>query len=103
MANIKLCKTKAGKGFKIVVDKEWYYTSNSEMGRMLNGLSRACNFRQIEDNDDENKGGQPEKQAGPHIEVLDDEDDFNYQETGLTKELHAYQDYMLEHDDGGEE
>ena len=101
MANIKLCKTKAGRGFKIVVDKEWYYTSNSEMGRMLNGLSRACNFRQIEDND--NEKGQPEEQAGPCVEILDDPDDFDYIETGWTKELHAYQEHLLQNDDGGEE
>ena len=101
MANIKLCKTKAGKGFKIVVGDEWFYTSKYEMFRLLNDEANACNFRTIDYN--ENNGGQPEEQAGPQVEVLDDPDDFDYVETGWTKELHAYQEYMLEHGDGGEE
>ena len=101
MANIKLCKTKAGKGFKIVVGDEWFYTSKYEMYRLLKDEANACNFRTIDDN--ENNGGQPEEQAGPCVEVLDDPDDFDYVETGWTKELHAYQEHLLQNDDGGEE
>lgn len=93
MVSVKLCKTKAGKGFKVVVDDEWFYTSKYEMYRLMNDEVSACNFRKIDDN--ENSGGQPKERAGPHIEILDDEDDFDYEEKGWAKEPHAYQNYFF--------
>lgn len=45
MANIKLMKTKAGKGFKLVVNGEWFYTSLGEVYKMLGNKANAANFR----------------------------------------------------------
>ena len=98
MVSVKLCKTKAGKGFKVVVGDECFYTSKYEMYRLMNDKASACSFRTIDDN--ENNGDQPEEQADPLIILQDDIDDFNYVETGWTRELHSYQDYHLEHEDG---
>jgi len=42
-----LCKTKAGKGFKIVVDGKWLYTSIDELTKMLGDKTNACHFREI--------------------------------------------------------
>jgi len=100
MVSVKLCKTKAGKGFKVVVGNKWFYTSKYEMYRLLNDEATACNFRTIDDN--KNNGGQPEERADPLIIVQDDVDDFDYVETGWTKELHAYQEHLLQNKDGGE-
>ena len=49
MKQITLCKTKAGKGFKIVVDGVWYYTSKGEIKRLLNGSASGTTFRVIEE------------------------------------------------------
>lgn len=48
MAKIRLCKTRAGNGLKVVIDGVWYYTSNAEMTAMLNGERSACDFRSAE-------------------------------------------------------
>lgn len=101
MGNVKLCKTKAGRGFKVVIDDEWFYTSKYEMYRLMNDEATACDFRKIDDN--ENNGGQHEEQVDLFMAIQDDHDDFDYVETGWTKELHAFQDYLLEYEDGGEE
>ena len=45
---ITFCKTKAGKGFKIVVDGEWFYTSLHELYKVLQDKTNACQFRTIE-------------------------------------------------------
>jgi len=45
---ITFCKTKAGKGFKIVVDGQWFYTSLYELYKVLNNKAIACQFRTIE-------------------------------------------------------
>lgn len=44
-----MCPTKAGKGFKVVVDGVWYYTSRGELFKMLQHKSGACKFRTIEE------------------------------------------------------
>ena len=44
---IKLMPTKAGKGYKIVVDGVWFYTSIGEITKMLAGKVAACQFRGI--------------------------------------------------------
>ena len=100
MAEAKLLRTKKGNGYKIVVEEVWYYAPKEEVSRLVSNDVKACTFRTIEDEKDET--GRPEKQAEPCIEIFDDPDDFDYEETGWTKELHAYQDYLLEHEDRGE-
>ena len=49
MSEVVLCRTKAGKGFKIVVDGTWYYSSIGEVFRMIKGGANAATFRTIED------------------------------------------------------
>ena len=44
-----LCPTKAGNGFKVVVDGTWFYTSKSSLLDMVNGKNRACTFSTIKD------------------------------------------------------
>ncbi len=51
MQNIKLMKTKAGKGFKLVVGNQWVYTSKFEFFKMLSNKSNACIFRPIDKED----------------------------------------------------
>jgi len=46
------CPTKAGNGFKIIVDNEWFYTSKYELFRVLNRKAAACKFRKIEKEND---------------------------------------------------
>ena len=45
MAYITMCPTKAGKGFKVVHEGTWYYTSIGELMRMIGGKANACTFR----------------------------------------------------------
>ena len=49
MTQITMCPTKAGKGFKVVHEGTWYYTSISELFKMLNGKTSACKFRTIDE------------------------------------------------------
>lgn len=49
MTNLTLCRTKAGHGFKVVIDGTWYYTSIGELVRLLKGQASGCTFRQIDD------------------------------------------------------
>ena len=102
MAEATLCKTKAGKGFKIVIDEVWYYTSKSELFRLLNDSARACTFRTIVDEEEEN--GRPEEQAASVFDTYskdDDFDDFDYEETGTIRDWHMWQEYMLDAEDRG--
>ena len=41
--------TKAGKGYKVVVDGVWFYTSIGELSKMLAGKVAACQFRAMEE------------------------------------------------------
>ena len=51
MTNMKLCKTKAGKGFKIVVDDQWFYTYKFEIYRLLKDEVTVYDFRIIKKRD----------------------------------------------------
>ena len=44
---IVLCPTKAGKGFKIVVEGVWFYTSKNQLYQIFKG--KGCSFRTIEE------------------------------------------------------
>ena len=46
-----LCPTKAGRGYKVVVDGVWFYTSKVSLRDMVNGKSRACTFSTIKDDE----------------------------------------------------
>ena len=45
MQNVTMCPTKAGKGFKLVVEGVWFYTSTKELSAMIGGKASACRFR----------------------------------------------------------
>ena len=47
-----LCPTKAGNGYKVVVDGVWFYTSKASLRDMVNGKSRACTFSTMKDRAD---------------------------------------------------
>lgn len=49
MTQVTMCPTKAGRGYKVVVDGTWFYTSTQELSRMLRGESNACKFRTIDE------------------------------------------------------
>jgi hypothetical protein len=44
-----LCPTKAGNGFKVVMDGTWFYTSKASLIDMVNGKAKACTFSTIKD------------------------------------------------------
>ena len=46
---VTFCKTKAGKGFKVVVDGKWLYVSMNELFKVIQDKSVACVFREIHD------------------------------------------------------
>jgi len=47
MKQITMCPTKAGRGYKVAVNNEWFYTSTGELIAMLGGKTAACKFRGI--------------------------------------------------------
>ena len=47
MKEIKLMKTKAGNGFKIIVENEWYYTNNRDVQRFFDGEIPVVTFRKL--------------------------------------------------------
>jgi hypothetical protein len=47
MTKIKLFRTKAGKGYKVVVGDDWFFTSRVELHRLVMGVSNSCSFRPI--------------------------------------------------------
>ena len=49
LVGVKLMKTKAGKGYKLVVGDKWFYTSIPELMEMVEGDTNACVFRTIEE------------------------------------------------------
>lgn len=51
MAQVTMCPTKAGNGYKVVVDGEWFYTSKQEIQKMLRGEASAAKFRSIDERD----------------------------------------------------
>jgi len=44
-----LCPTKAGNGYKVVVDGVWFYTSKASLIDVVNGKAKACTFSTIKD------------------------------------------------------
>lgn len=42
---VTLCETRAGNGFKVVVNGKWLYTSKEELFKMVRGDAAACKFR----------------------------------------------------------
>jgi hypothetical protein len=41
-------KTKAGKGFKLVVNGKWYYVSNTKLLDVMNNKALSCVFNTID-------------------------------------------------------
>jgi len=50
MEKVTLCATKAGKGYKIVVNDKWFYTSIEALHAVMRGESKSCTFKPIEEN-----------------------------------------------------
>jgi hypothetical protein len=44
-----MCATKAGNGFKVVVNGVWFYASKRQVLEMIEGRVRACTFHTIKD------------------------------------------------------
>ncbi len=51
MKEVKLMKTKAGNGFKVLVDGQWVYTNAREMQRFLDGEISVVTFRTLQSQD----------------------------------------------------
>lgn len=47
MSPALLVPTKNGRGFKVVVNGEWFYTSTQELLNTVSGKAKACNFRDL--------------------------------------------------------
>ena len=45
MTEVKIMPTRAGNGYKAVVNDEWLYTSNKEFWKMVKGSAHAVTFR----------------------------------------------------------
>jgi hypothetical protein len=48
---VTFCKTKAGKGFKIAVDKSWLYVSKERLLAVIDGDAKSCQFTTLENSD----------------------------------------------------
>ena len=48
---VTLCATKAGKGYKIAVNGEWFYTSKKSLIEFLIGEADSCVFSTYKEND----------------------------------------------------
>ncbi len=44
-----LCKTKAGRGFKLVLNGVWIYASKEQLHKFLEGESSSCQFKEIKE------------------------------------------------------
>ena len=44
-----LCPTKAGNGYKVVVNGVWFYASRAQLMEVINGHQKACTFHTIKD------------------------------------------------------
>ena len=44
-----LCRTKAGNGFKVVVNGVWFYASKHQVLELIHGVRTACTFHTIRD------------------------------------------------------
>ena len=47
MENITLCKTKAGNGFKIVIDGKWFYVNQKYLLEVVEDKRKSCVFNTI--------------------------------------------------------
>ena len=47
-----LCKTKAGKGYKLVIDGVWMYTSKEQFDKFMDGEYKSCQFAEIKEEGD---------------------------------------------------
>jgi hypothetical protein len=43
------CPTKAGNGYKVVVNGVWYYASKQQVLDLVEGRQKACTFHTIKD------------------------------------------------------
>ncbi len=43
------CATKAGNGYKVVVNGVWFYASKRQLMELVSGRQKACTFRTIGD------------------------------------------------------
>jgi hypothetical protein len=46
-----MCPTKAGFGFKVVVNGIWFYAAKRKVLEMVNGQRRVCTFTRISDSE----------------------------------------------------
>ncbi len=44
-----MCRTKAGRGFKVVVNGVWFYASKHQVLDLIHGVRTACTFHAFED------------------------------------------------------
>jgi hypothetical protein len=44
-----MCPTKAGNGFKVVVNGVWFYASKRQVLELVHGRQKACTFHTIKD------------------------------------------------------
>jgi hypothetical protein len=49
MEKVTFCRTKTGKGFKIVVDGTWLYVSRKLLLEVVEGDTESCQFSSFED------------------------------------------------------
>ena len=49
MGELTMCPTKAGNGYKVVVNGEWFYTSKKELLKMVREEAHAAKFRTIDE------------------------------------------------------
>lgn len=47
--SVLFCRTKAGNGFKVLVDDKWLFTSEKNLLNVLFGKASSCYFDEIED------------------------------------------------------
>ena len=48
MENITLCKTKAGKGFKVIANGKWFYVNQKYLLEVIDNKRKSCVFNTIE-------------------------------------------------------
>jgi hypothetical protein len=46
---VTLCPTKAGNGYKVVVNGVWFYASKQQVMDLVSGKQKACTFHTIKD------------------------------------------------------
>ena len=53
--NVTFCKTKAGNGFKIIVDNKWLYASKEKLLAVINGEARSCRFGEMDNSSEQDE------------------------------------------------